>query len=90
MENGWYCSPNVLYIVIVKCFAVNRILASSDYMKEMCVLSRYLKSMLNSTVISNIDFARGAVAILLLSTLSTSDSMGTFSLRPFTVFSVHF
>ena len=56
----------------------------------VCVLSRYLKSMLNSTLISNIDFARGAVAILLLSTLSTSDSMGTFSLRPFTVFSVHF
>jgi len=37
MENGWYSSPNVLYIVIVKCFAVNRILTSSNYMKGMCV-----------------------------------------------------
>lgn len=73
MENGWCSAPTVLYVSIVKCFAVNRILTYSYYVKGLCVdpffvcvfvLSRCLKSMLNSTVISNIDFACRTTAIL--------------------------
>lgn len=44
------------------------------------VLSRRVKSMLNSTVISNIDFACRTSAVPLLSSIYTLDSMGTFHL----------